>query len=174
MVFIFSPSSHPIRHFHWQQMRRAAYALPDGVEFYVGEIRTTFTCPGNGYFADTDNNCQLFHICLTNTMPDGTTVSPKTKRDDDEEKIAFFLTRKSSSSYLPFMTVCLETTEWLAHTHTPHNIITPLPSYLTLTPSYLNNFCDLTHRLSGRIPLFPTEPGAAYVRMWKSNSLQSG
>ena len=44
------------------------------MEFYVGEIRTTFACPGNGYYADTDNNCQLFHVCVTNTMPDGKAV----------------------------------------------------------------------------------------------------
>jgi len=51
--------------------RRAAYALPDGVEFYVGEIRTGFKCPGDGYYADPDNDCKLFHVCVTQNMPDG-------------------------------------------------------------------------------------------------------
>ncbi|XP_075528916.1 uncharacterized protein LOC142560562 [Dermacentor variabilis] len=43
--------------------RRAAYELPDGVEFVVGGVQTTFQCERSGYFADVSNNCQLFHIC---------------------------------------------------------------------------------------------------------------
>ncbi|XP_074596575.1 uncharacterized protein LOC141851703 [Brevipalpus obovatus] len=51
--------------------KRAAYELPDGIEFYLGNIRTTFQCPGAGYYADMDNNCQLFHVCIRHDFPDG-------------------------------------------------------------------------------------------------------
>ncbi|XP_064487304.1 uncharacterized protein LOC135399412 [Ornithodoros turicata] len=54
--------------------KRAAYELPDGVEFIVGSVKTSFQCPArNGYFADVDNNCQLFHVCNVVTHPDGNT-----------------------------------------------------------------------------------------------------
>uniref|UniRef100_T1J0Q9 Chitin-binding type-2 domain-containing protein n=1 Tax=Strigamia maritima TaxID=126957 RepID=T1J0Q9_STRMM len=43
-----------------------AYALPDGAEIVVGAIKTTFSCEGRiyGYYADPDNNCQVFHVCV--------------------------------------------------------------------------------------------------------------
>ncbi|KAH6948424.1 hypothetical protein HPB50_024365 [Hyalomma asiaticum] len=54
--------------------KRAAYELPDGAEFLVGGFRTSFTCPAkNGYFADVDNNCQIFHVCNVVTHADGNT-----------------------------------------------------------------------------------------------------
>ncbi|XP_064487303.1 U-scoloptoxin(01)-Cw1a-like [Ornithodoros turicata] len=54
--------------------KRAAYELPDGVEFIVGSVKTSFQCPArNGYFADVDNNCLLFHVCNVATHPDGNT-----------------------------------------------------------------------------------------------------
>jgi len=53
--------------------KRAAYQLPDGIEFYVGDIKTTFECPGDGYYGDIDNDCKLFHICITHTFPKGDT-----------------------------------------------------------------------------------------------------
>ncbi len=56
------------------QTKRAAYQLPDGVEFYLGDIRTTFQCPGDGYYGDMDNECKLFHICVTQNHADGTSV----------------------------------------------------------------------------------------------------
>ncbi|CAN8025064.1 unnamed protein product [Ixodes persulcatus] len=52
--------------------KRAAYELPDGVEFLVGSVKTSFTCPAkNGYFADVDNNCQIFHVCNVVSKDDG-------------------------------------------------------------------------------------------------------
>ncbi|KAK8769344.1 hypothetical protein V5799_014194 [Amblyomma americanum] len=53
------------------QTRRAAYELPDGVEFVVGGVQTTFQCERGGYFADVSNNCQLFHICNEIYKEDG-------------------------------------------------------------------------------------------------------
>uniref|UniRef100_T1J0R0 Chitin-binding type-2 domain-containing protein n=1 Tax=Strigamia maritima TaxID=126957 RepID=T1J0R0_STRMM len=43
-----------------------AYALPSGSEIIVGAIRTSFSCDNRiyGYYADPDNNCQIFHICV--------------------------------------------------------------------------------------------------------------
>ncbi|XP_054719819.1 U-scoloptoxin(01)-Cw1a-like [Uloborus diversus] len=48
------------------------YALPEGAELLVGPIRSTFTCFANGYYADVDNNCQIFHICYSTENYDGT------------------------------------------------------------------------------------------------------
>lgn len=54
--------------------KRAAYELPDGADLVVGSIKTSFNCPAkNGYFADVDNNCQIFHVCNVVTYPDGKT-----------------------------------------------------------------------------------------------------
>ncbi|GFX04450.1 chitin-binding type-2 domain-containing protein [Trichonephila clavipes] len=52
--------------------KRAAYELPDGAELIVGAVRTTFVCNNDGYYADMDNNCQIFHVCQTATHADGT------------------------------------------------------------------------------------------------------
>ncbi|UYV73659.1 hypothetical protein LAZ67_11000250 [Cordylochernes scorpioides] len=45
--------------------RQTAYVLPDGAELVVGSIKTSFSCQGlrYGYYADVDNNCQIFHVC---------------------------------------------------------------------------------------------------------------
>ncbi|KAH7981289.1 hypothetical protein HPB49_022901 [Dermacentor silvarum] len=54
--------------------KRAAYELPDGVEFLVGSVKTSFTCPAkNGYYADVDNACQIFHVCNVVPKDDGST-----------------------------------------------------------------------------------------------------
>ncbi|XP_040572137.1 uncharacterized protein [Lepeophtheirus salmonis] len=45
----------------------SAYQLPADAEFLLDSpISTTFSCDGQsyGYYADVDNNCQIFHICL--------------------------------------------------------------------------------------------------------------
>ncbi|GBL87671.1 hypothetical protein AVEN_81302-1 [Araneus ventricosus] len=54
------------------ESKRAAYELPDSAELIVGPIRTTFVCSNEGYYADIDNNCQIFHICHTAFHADGT------------------------------------------------------------------------------------------------------
>jgi len=43
--------------------KREAYALPDGLE-YIANVNPSFQCSAPGYFADVDNNCQLFHVCI--------------------------------------------------------------------------------------------------------------
>ncbi|GIY12239.1 chitin-binding type-2 domain-containing protein [Caerostris darwini] len=54
--------------------KRAAFDLPDGADLLVGSVRTTFTCPqgAEGYYADTENSCQIFHVCHTVQQEDGT------------------------------------------------------------------------------------------------------
>ncbi|PRD27809.1 UNVERIFIED_CONTAM: hypothetical protein NCL1_34318 [Trichonephila clavipes] len=52
--------------------KRAAYDLPDGAELLVGPVRTSFVCSNDGYYADIENNCQIFHVCHTVVSPDGT------------------------------------------------------------------------------------------------------
>ena len=54
--------------------KREAFDLPDGADLLVGSVKTNFACPQNavGYFADTDNNCQIFHVCNTIVEEDGT------------------------------------------------------------------------------------------------------
>lgn len=64
-------------YYHFQteyaQVKRALYELPDGAEYILGNIRTTFNCNGlgYGYYADTDNDCKIFHICQSFKMSDG-------------------------------------------------------------------------------------------------------
>lgn len=60
--------------FLFLQVKRAAYELPDGAELIVGSIKTSFSCDGlgYGYYADVDNNCQIFHICNPIEHADGT------------------------------------------------------------------------------------------------------
>ena len=47
---------------------RLAYQLPDGAEFILRarSYQESFSCEGRdyGYFADVDNNCEIFHVCL--------------------------------------------------------------------------------------------------------------
>ncbi|XP_064487319.1 U-scoloptoxin(01)-Cw1a-like [Ornithodoros turicata] len=46
------------------RVRREAYALPNDVELLVGrQISTTFRCERDGYYADADNDCKVFHVC---------------------------------------------------------------------------------------------------------------
>ncbi|XP_071746068.1 U-scoloptoxin(01)-Cw1a [Lepeophtheirus salmonis] len=45
----------------------SAYQFPADAEAYLdAPLSTTFTCDGQpyGYYADVDNNCKVFHICL--------------------------------------------------------------------------------------------------------------
>ncbi|KAK8782984.1 hypothetical protein V5799_015675 [Amblyomma americanum] len=51
--------------------RREAYLLPDGAELLLGTVKTTFKCPSDGYFADVDNDCKVFHICHDAFGPEG-------------------------------------------------------------------------------------------------------
>ncbi|GFS42314.1 chitin-binding type-2 domain-containing protein [Nephila pilipes] len=46
-----------------KRTRRAAYDLPDGINLLLQDLRSTFSCQGDGYYADVDNNCQIFHVC---------------------------------------------------------------------------------------------------------------
>ncbi|XP_071036182.1 U-scoloptoxin(01)-Er1a [Parasteatoda tepidariorum] len=54
-----------------QKPLKESYLLPEGAELLVGPIRSTFKCFNNGYYADVDNNCQIFHICYSTDNPDG-------------------------------------------------------------------------------------------------------
>ncbi|GBL87672.1 hypothetical protein AVEN_81303-1 [Araneus ventricosus] len=54
------------------QSKRAAYELPDGAELIIGAVRTSFICNNEGYYADIENNCQIFHICHIAFHADGT------------------------------------------------------------------------------------------------------
>lgn len=59
------------------QARRAAFDLPDGADLLVGSVRTNFACPQNsvGFFADTENDCKIFHVCNTVVEEDGTAAT---------------------------------------------------------------------------------------------------
>lgn len=47
--------------------------LPSNATAIRAEITDTFSCDGKiyGYYADVDNDCQIFHICLPVTYADG-------------------------------------------------------------------------------------------------------
>jgi len=52
--------------------KRQTYELPDGSELILGSpYRSSFTCAEDGYYADVDNNCQIFHVCHTAVDPEG-------------------------------------------------------------------------------------------------------
>ncbi|GAB6031116.1 hypothetical protein CHUAL_007923 [Chamberlinius hualienensis] len=44
----------------------SVFVLPDGANIIVGEIREGFTCEGKiyGYYADINNDCKIFHVCV--------------------------------------------------------------------------------------------------------------
>lgn len=55
-----------------RRQKRQAYELPDGSHLLLySPISPSFRCQGDGYYADVDNNCQIFHVCYTVTRPDG-------------------------------------------------------------------------------------------------------
>ncbi|XP_047490362.1 uncharacterized protein LOC125039999 [Penaeus chinensis] len=45
---------------------RMPYVFSSGSEFITGQVAQTFSCEGlpYGYYADVDNACRVFHICL--------------------------------------------------------------------------------------------------------------
>uniref|UniRef100_A0A147BDV4 Putative cuticular protein n=1 Tax=Ixodes ricinus TaxID=34613 RepID=A0A147BDV4_IXORI len=45
------------------RLKRQTYSLPRGSELLLEPLRTTFQCRHDGYFADIDNNCRVYHIC---------------------------------------------------------------------------------------------------------------
>jgi len=51
------------------------YDLPAGAEEVLGEIKTTFSCDDKiyGYYADVDNDCKVFHVCVPVMHSDGKT-----------------------------------------------------------------------------------------------------
>ncbi|XP_066954994.1 U-scoloptoxin(01)-Cw1a-like [Macrobrachium rosenbergii] len=56
---------------------RMAYELPDGAETLLpGSLQTTFSCDSRpyGYYADVDNGCQVFHVCVPIVNEEGDTT----------------------------------------------------------------------------------------------------
>ncbi|KAH6936863.1 hypothetical protein HPB50_023805 [Hyalomma asiaticum] len=54
------------------QTRRQAVSLPDGIELLLGRaVSTSFQCTRDGYYADVETNCQVFHVCRGVTKEDG-------------------------------------------------------------------------------------------------------
>lgn len=53
--------------------RLAHLTLPSNATSIRSDISDTFSCEGRiyGYYADVDNDCQIFHVCLPVTYPDG-------------------------------------------------------------------------------------------------------
>lgn len=50
------------------------YEFPADAELYLSQpVDTSFTCEGleYGYYADTNNNCQIFHVCWPVLADDG-------------------------------------------------------------------------------------------------------
>ncbi|XP_013793659.1 uncharacterized protein LOC106477663 [Limulus polyphemus] len=61
------------------EAERTTFELPEQAKIIVGSINTDFSCDGrhSGYYADTDNNCQVFHICYSRTLADGTQLAER-------------------------------------------------------------------------------------------------
>jgi len=50
----------------------ASFLLPDGAEFILSnQIDNSYVCSDEGIYADTNNNCEIFHICHITEHPDG-------------------------------------------------------------------------------------------------------
>lgn len=47
--------------------------LPSNATSIRSDITDNFSCSGRsyGYYADIENDCQIFHVCLPVTYPDG-------------------------------------------------------------------------------------------------------
>ncbi|XP_064487302.1 uncharacterized protein LOC135399380 [Ornithodoros turicata] len=56
------------------RIKRQAYELPDGADIIVGPTLATFECVRSGYYADVDNDCQVFHVCNELTYASGRKV----------------------------------------------------------------------------------------------------
>ncbi|CAN7939773.1 unnamed protein product, partial [Ixodes hexagonus] len=55
-----------------RQRKRQAYNLPDGSQLLLYRpLSTSFRCHSDGYYADVDNSCQIFHVCHQVSKPDG-------------------------------------------------------------------------------------------------------
>ncbi|XP_068201782.1 U-scoloptoxin(01)-Cw1a-like [Palaemon carinicauda] len=56
---------------------RMAYEFPDGAEALLSAgLQTTFSCDSRsyGYYADVDNGCQVFHVCVPVVDEEGETL----------------------------------------------------------------------------------------------------
>lgn len=53
--------------------RLAHMTLPSNATSIRSDITDNFSCEGRiyGYYADVENDCQIFHVCLPVTYPDG-------------------------------------------------------------------------------------------------------
>lgn len=53
--------------------RASRLSLPSNATSIRSDIKDNFSCDGKayGYYADVDNDCQIFHVCLPVTYPDG-------------------------------------------------------------------------------------------------------
>lgn len=53
--------------------RLSRLTLPSNATSIRSDITDNFSCAGRsyGYYADVENDCQLFHVCLPVTYPDG-------------------------------------------------------------------------------------------------------
>ncbi|XP_076309617.1 uncharacterized protein LOC143224956 [Tachypleus tridentatus] len=49
-----------------RQTKALAFQLPAGAELYVSAVDLSFSCQDKpyGYYADTANDCKLFHVCV--------------------------------------------------------------------------------------------------------------
>ncbi|XP_054158803.1 U-scoloptoxin(01)-Cw1a-like [Oppia nitens] len=58
-----------------KRSKREAWLLPDGAELLLtSQLNTGFQCSEDGYYADVDNNCQVFHVCHQQTDPEGRAI----------------------------------------------------------------------------------------------------
>ncbi|KAK4310138.1 hypothetical protein Pmani_018277 [Petrolisthes manimaculis] len=50
-----------------------AYQFASGYENIIGQPSETFSCDGRpyGYYADVDNDCRVFHVCVPITDEEG-------------------------------------------------------------------------------------------------------
>lgn len=79
--------------------RFAHLTLPSNATSIRSDITDTFSCAGRiyGYYADVDNDCQIFHVCLPVTYPDGR---------EQEFRWSFICPEETTFSQVNFMRQC--------------------------------------------------------------------
>ena len=79
--------------------------LPSNSTAIRNNIVDTFSCEGKiyGYYADIDNECQLFHVCYPVDLPDGT---------KQVFKWSFICPEETIFNQVPYYTICKYLWAW--------------------------------------------------------------
>jgi hypothetical protein len=115
---------------------RMAYELPAGSDLILNSaVKTTFSCDNRiyGYYADVDNDCQLFHVCYP--------------INDEANKASYFITFVIFIYYLFFLILIIYF--FAARWNGPFHFLVPESDH------FQSRVADLLPP-GGRVPLRPS------------------